>query len=537
LPWLAAFTLDLRRAPSRPAALRLAGAVGLLCLASVPELLLYAAIVGVVLVIPSRDEPGTLRRVLPAGALAAFLGAGLGAAALLAPAIASVDTIRGPGGGVNLVWATQDALKISRLPQILSDSFGPDWTHGAPNAAAGYPYLPSIAPGVVAIVLALAGLAWGGRGRLRAGVLVVLGLLLAVGRATPFFGVASAVFPPLLTLRYPEKYALVALFGLGLLTILGMRALERVLSPRSRRVLLPLLAFAVVLDRERVARLLVELAPPEALARPPSLLATLPPAPPDAPPPRLFHAPSYAPVPAYESRDMEKANRWDRESLSPEYATLFGYAYFLELDYDYSLPREAFEWGRFLHKAVPARTGLDDRLLRAGGVAAKIVTRFSGGELGLRLGAFKDPLSPYRFARRAVFDTDGKRLLGRLLDEAFEPGTAYVHASDAPSALSVGRVLRVADRPSALTIDADVTGPGASVLMVHRLGVATSDATLDGSPVATRDLSFGFTEVTVPPGRHLVRLRPSTRWVKIGATLTGISLLVLVALASRRPRE
>jgi hypothetical protein len=438
---------------------------------------------------------------------------------------------------VNLVWATQNALGVSRLPQILSDSFGPDWTRGAPNAAAGYPYLPSITPGRVAVLLALLGLVLGGRGRLRAGFLVVLGLLLALGRATPFFAAASAVFPPLLTLRYPEKYTLLALFGLGLLTIAGLRVLEGVLSPRSRKILLPLLAFAILLDRERTARLLVELAPEDTLTKPPSLLASLPPAPPDAAPPRLFHAPSYAPVPAYESRDIEKASRWDREALSPEYATLFGYAYFLELDYDYSLPREAFEWGRFLNKAVPAKTGLDDRLLRAGGVAAKIVTRWNGSEIGLRLGAYKEPLSPYRFARRAVFDPDGKRLLARLLDEAFEPGTAYVHAPDAPAALSLGRVLRVSDRPSALTLEVDVPGPGDGVLMVHRLGIATRHATLDGAPVATRDLSFGFTEVTVPAGRHVLRLRPSTRWVKIGATLTGLSLLVFAALAVRRPRE
>jgi len=538
LPWVAAFALDLRRAPGLAPALPLAAMGALLAFAALPEFLLYAAVIALVIVVPERRAPARppLPRLAGAAALAALLAAGLGAVALLPPAVASLDTVRGPGGGTNIVWATQGALPLDRLPQLLSDGFGYDWAAGAPNAKVSYPYLPSITPGRVAVVLGLLGLARGGRGRLRACLLVALGLLLAVGRATPFFAAAAAVFPPLLTLRYPEKYALLALFGLALLTILGLRALEESLGERARRVALPLLALAILADRESIARRLVEMAPAHVLTRAPSVLAALPPAPPPAPPTRLFHAPSYAPVPAYDVRDLAKGTRWDRESLLPEYATLFGYGYFLELDYDYSLPREAFEWGRFLNKAVPAGGGLADRLLRSGGVAAQVVTRRRGPELGPGLGSFRDPLPPYRFASRAVFDADGRRLLGRMLDEGFEPGTAYVAAADAPKTFSVGRVLRVADRPSALTLEVEVPPRGDGVLMLYRLGVATADATLDGRPLATRDLAFGFTEVTVPPGRHVVRLRPSPRSVKIGATVTGCSLVILVALCLRRER-
>jgi hypothetical protein len=534
VPWVAAFSLDLRRAPGVRTALPLALVGGLVILASLPEVLLHAGLVALLLSFPERDaRRAALPRLAGAALLALLLALGLGAAALVPGAVSAADTVRGPGGGTNLEFASAGALPVKRLPELLSDGIGSDWAEGAPDAAAPYPYLPSITPGRVALLLALSGLALGGRGRLRAGALVVVGLLLAVGRATPLFAAAVTVFPPLASLRYPEKHAILAGFGFAFLAALGLRALERALSDRARRLVLPLLALAILLDRERTARRLVETAGPEVLDRPPALLAALPPAAPGAPPPRLFHRDSYAPVPAYDVRDLAAANRYARASVSPEYATLFHRGYLFELDYDLSLPLAAFEWTRLLQHAIPAGGPLPERLLRSCGVAAEVVSRQDESRFTPRLGSFRAPLAPYRFARRAVFDPDGRRLFRRALDEAFEPDTAYVSARGAPAALVKGAVLGALDLPSALTLDVEVPAGGTGMLMVYRLLAATADATLDGRRVTPLDLSFGFTAVAVPEGRHVLRLRPDTRWVKIGATLTGCSLLVLVAASLR----
>jgi hypothetical protein len=77
----------------------------------------------------------------------------------------------------------------------------------------------------------------------------------------------------------------------------------------------------------------------------------------------------------------------------------------------------------------------------------------------------------------------------------------------------------------------DVPSGSDGILMLYRLRAATADATLDGRPVPTSDLAFGFTSVRVPAGRHELRLRPPSRWVKMGATVSALSTLVLLLLA------
>jgi hypothetical protein len=87
-----------------------------------------------------------------------------------------------------------------------------------------------------------------------------------------------------------------------------------------------------------------------------------------------------------------------------------------------------------------------------------------------------------------------------------------------------------------LTIAAEVDGPADAFLMLFRLRQACAEAMLDGQPVAVARMDFGFAGVRVPPGRHVVRLRPDTRWVKIGlvGTLTGCAALLALALRGRR---
>ena len=72
--------------------------------------------------------------------------------------------------------------------------------------------------------------------------------------------------------------------------------------------------------------------------------------------------------------------------------------------------------------------------------------------------------------------------------------------------------------------------------MLYRLWEAAEEATIDGRPARVSRVAFGFAGLAVPPGRHALRLRPDTRWVKIGAMISAFTALVLgAALLVARP--
>ncbi|MGZ6970422.1 MAG: hypothetical protein ACXVID_02020 [Thermoanaerobaculia bacterium] len=88
----------------------------------------------------------------------------------------------------------------------------------------------------------------------------------------------------------------------------------------------------------------------------------------------------------------------------------------------------------------------------------------------------------------------------------------------------------MADRPAGLFLDVEVDGPGPGFLMLYRLREAAEEATLDGRPVSVSQVAFGFAGLSVPPGRHSLRLRPVTRWVKIGAVVSAVTSLALAVI-------
>jgi hypothetical protein len=84
-------------------------------------------------------------------------------------------------------------------------------------------------------------------------------------------------------------------------------------------------------------------------------------------------------------------------------------------------------------------------------------------------------------------------------------------------------------------VDVEVDGPGEAFLMLWRLREAVEDATLDGRPAVVVPMAFGFAGARIPPGRHVLTLRPETRWVKIGALVTALTAAALaLAWALRR---
>lgn len=536
LPWFAAFVFDSARAPGRRATVKVAVAAALILVATSPEFVFFAAAVALAVVFAARRAGGTWRetaRPLAHLAAGALLAACLGAIAFLPAAATARRSIRSPGGGMGPAAAALKPLVRPRLPEILVDGAVADWTVVAAGPGVpDYPYLPSLTPGRVAWLLVLAGALGGGPGRLPAAILAILGLLLALGNATPVFGLAARALPLLGWIRYPEKHMLLAGFALAWLAALGISRLARAVSPRLLRLVLPLLSLAVFLDRERVVRRLSPLEDPSVLTSRPALLASLPEALRDAPPPRLFLRDYYAPVPRYDLRELASAGRVDRETLTPAYGSLFGVGYQFEVDYDLSLSVEAFEWARLLSRAVRETPPFALRLLRAAGVSAIVQSeRDEAGGFRTRLVRIGNPVPPYRFAARVVASRDARAVFARLLEDGIPADTAYVDTelpglSPTPGA---GRILSVADRPSGLFLEVEVDGPGPGFLMLYRLREAAEEATLDGRPVPVSQVAFGFAGLPVPPGRHALRLRPDTRWVKIGAVISAVSALAAAA--------
>lgn len=527
LPW---FALACERALEKPgpsSVVPLALVCALLVVSGAPEFLLFASLVGLALL------PGGIRKqaVLRQGAVLA--GAALLAAALAAPAILSgLNTVgrsvRGAWGEISPEAAGARALPVARLTDLAWDGLVADWrtSGGLPERRIPYPYVPSATPGRLALLLAALGLL-AGRRALPPLSLALLGVVLALGPATPVWPACARVFPPLLSIRYPEKY--LALWGFGALWLaaLGLARLAPLVPAPRRALAAAALAAAVLLDREAIARGLTRTGRPEALRSP--LLDRLPKPGTDAPPLRLFALWEYDA--ATRARPgLDEIHRLYREALKPELASLEGHAYALEGDLDLLMPRQSVEWLRFLHKAAPSRNPVVARLLRTVGVSHVVDLDEGTGHAVLH--PMEDPLPPYRFASRLVADADGRRLFRRAQEEGFEGGTAYVETAvpGLTSSPPPGRILSVSDRPDALTLSVEAPGPSPSFLLVYRRLDAIEEATLDGEPVEAVDVLFGFGGVVVPPGRHEVRLRPDTRPVNLGALVSLSALPLLVAL-------
>lgn len=550
IPWLAAAVLDLRRRPSRQAAARAGLAGALVLLGAPPEAVVHAvAISAFLFAAPAVVGPGGGTPGPPAAPFRARLGHAVVAAALAgalaAPALAAAFRAQSGGvreGGVrNEEWAALGSFPAARLPELVRDSAVADWSRvlQAPGVE-GYPYFPSVTPGRVTLLLVIAGMVAGRRRAVLPLVLASSGVLLALGPATPVWRGAIRLLPPLAAFRYPEKHLVLWAFGTAWLAALGLVLVSTRLSARASAVALPALVLAVLLDRGSTARGLMPTAEARVLTEPPPVLAPiLPPAPSPASPPRLFHRDSLVPVPVYDVADLPAALATGRQTAAPAYASLFGVAYVFELDYDLTLPREAYEWLRLLSKAASAENPVPRRMVRNVGAAAVLSSRpGADGRFRPLLEAVPDPVPPWRFVSRVVTDPNGLRLFGRMLEEGAPADVAWVLGGPGPVERDAapGRVLAVSDRPSGLTLRVEVDGPGNGVLFLSRLKAAAEDAAVDGAPVPVADAGFGFAALEVPPGRHVVTARPSTGWVRSALVPSALALL-LVGLALVPPRR
>ncbi|HJR60967.1 MAG TPA: hypothetical protein VJ813_16270 [Vicinamibacterales bacterium] len=104
------------------------------------------------------------------------------------------------------------------------------WNAGAPRQ-----FPDAYFPGIVVAVLAMAGIASGGRRRTAVPALValcVVGCVLSLGTRTPFYGWLYAVFPPMSALRGAARFGTLFLLGMALLAGIGLAALRAHVSRR-----------------------------------------------------------------------------------------------------------------------------------------------------------------------------------------------------------------------------------------------------------------------------------------------------------------
>lgn len=539
LPWLAAALLHVRSERSGRSVALLGVATAFAIVASVPEPLLAAALLALVLLAGHGEERGLRERLATAGlwGSAGLLGVLLAAPAVGALVVTGLQSIRGVGGALLPEFAAVGALPPIRLGDLLVDGVVADWTRTTvAQGVSRYPYFPSLTPGRVAWTLALLGLVAGRGARLRAAALAALGVLLALGPATPIAGWLLGAIPFASAIRYPEKWTVLFGFGVVWLAALGAAALEKVL-PARKALAFAVLGVVLVADRAAITSRLIPMSEASLLEDRPGILDELPAPRGDEPPLRLL-ALTGASLPAGAASNDP---RFDGETMTawgiPWTFTRFGVASVLEGDYDAALPRAQFEWTLLLEDLPPGNP-MATALARAAGARGAIVPdRGAEGRprAGLRL--FHDSVPPVRFVARVFREAGPRDAATRFLRERAPVDAAFLSAPGSPLVPSPGRVLRISDRPSRLEVDVEVVGPEPGYLLVCRPLVAACVGTLDGRPVVVDDANVGFAGLAIPPGHHVVRLRPRRSWLIIASVLSALALSALAVLSRREGRR
>lgn len=132
-------------------------------------------------------------------------------------------------GGLEAGRATVWSAPPSRLVEVVFPRFFGDPMRDQEGLFFGwsvhdrdFPYLPSLYPGLLLAVLACAALArWPVPRRAAWALAAAAGAFLALGRYNPLFEPLRQAFPPLAVLRYPEKFAVLAVAALTFCGALG----------------------------------------------------------------------------------------------------------------------------------------------------------------------------------------------------------------------------------------------------------------------------------------------------------------------------
>ena len=130
----------------------------------------------------------------------------------------------------------------------------------------------------------------------------------------------------------------------------------------------------------------------------------------------------------------------------------------------------------------------------------------------------------YSFASRLERAPDAGGFRYAVEHNAADPSVAYVAAE--PFAPASGRVTRVRETANTATID--VTAAGRTFLVASVTGHRYWSATIDGQPAPLIATNLAYQGLIVPEGTHTIAMRYRNPLVPIGAAM---SLLTLIALA------
>jgi hypothetical protein len=189
----------------------------------------------------------TQPRRLPRLALAVALAA-LFAAVQLLPTLGRLAGSPRAGGvaaAQAVVWSTRPERWIElALPRFFGDAARAEegLYFGWHLNDRGYPYVPSLYPGLLVTLLALCALLrWPVPRRAAWALAVAAGALLAAGRYNPLYAFLRTALPPLGLVRFPEKFALLAVAVLPFAAALGWQwLLDERRAGRPERADLPL---------------------------------------------------------------------------------------------------------------------------------------------------------------------------------------------------------------------------------------------------------------------------------------------------------
>jgi len=268
LPWVLAWGDEaLRAGPGEPwhrPALLAGGALGLALLNGEPSTAMMSALGLLALAVAAGfRRPASAPRVLLPFLMALAL-----AAVQLVPTVGRLAD--SPRRDLPAGYATVWSLPPSRLIEVVLPRFFGDPARTSEGLFFGwgvddldYPYLESLYPGLLLAVLGIAALLRGGIPRRAAwAVALAAGLALALGRHNPLYEGLRRTIPLLGLLRFPERFAMLAVLALALAGALSwQRLLDDRQAGRPEAADFPLAVSLVVLATALVLTLLLTYEP------------------------------------------------------------------------------------------------------------------------------------------------------------------------------------------------------------------------------------------------------------------------------------
>ncbi len=231
LPWLLAWADEALRAPRgerwwRPALLA-GGALGLQLLNGEPAVVFMSSLAVLALAVSAAmlagRQAGARPWVQPFLRVLVPFAFGLALAAVqLVPTLGRM--VDSPRRALDPALAMSWSMPPQRLAEIFLPRFYGDPARvseglffGGEISDGHYPYVESLYPGLLLALLGAAALLRRGTPRRAAWALILgAGVFLAIGRHNPLYAGVRGIVPPLAVLRYPERFAILAVLALVL---------------------------------------------------------------------------------------------------------------------------------------------------------------------------------------------------------------------------------------------------------------------------------------------------------------------------------